>query len=406
MRFGPIAATALLFAGAPSAARADIVSDWYETEVAASKASENPDVNFDPEAVQSFSKLTLAMFEAADAVDRRYQSYLKLPAAPRGASIDAAVATAAHDVMLAMHPGQKGMIDNAYALAIARVVEGQARADGIATGHAAAKAALAAGGIDAKLPPAAYRPNGAPGQFVPVTVPIDPRLLQVRPWFLKSIDEFRVGPPVALTSADWAAAVNEVQSKGAKDSKTRTEAETAGARFWAGYSLAATLRQVADQPGRSIVANARMYAMIEMGGDDSSLVMFEAKMHYGFWRPLSAIRGAGDDNNPATTPDIAWVPLLRTPPQPEYPCGHCVFAGFVAAVMEGEGALPPGGLHFTSDTLAGVAMTVTDWPSFEAAVSNSRINGGVHFRTTNRVSTPIGEALGKAVRARFAPPLN
>jgi hypothetical protein len=286
------------------------------------------------------------------------------------------------------------------------VAEGKARADGIAAGQTAAKAALAAGGFDSTLPPAAYRPIGAPGKFVPVTVPIDPRMLQMRPWFLKSIDEFRIGPPGALTSADWAAAVAEVQSKGAKESKTRTEAETVGARFWMGYALAPTLRQIADQPGRSIVANARMYAMIEMGGDDSSLVTFEAKMLYGFWRPLSAIRGAGDDNNLATTPDITWVPLLRTPAQPEYPCGHCIFAGFVAAVLEGEGAPPPGGLHFTSDTLPGIAMTVSDWSAFELAVSNSRINGGVHFRTTNVVSTPVGEAVGKAVRARFAPPLN
>lgn len=406
MRVATIAAAATLLSGGTTAARADIISDWYETELAASKASENPESSFDPETAQSVSKLTLAMFEAANAVDRRYQSYLKLPAAAKGASIEAAVATAARDVMLAMHPGQKSMIDNGYAVAIARVPEGKARADGIAAGQAAAKAALAAGGFDYSLPPAAYRPIGAPGKFVPVNVPIDPRLLQMRPWLLKSIDEFRIGPPGPLTGAEWAAAVAEVQSKGAKQSKTRTEAETVAARFWAGYALAPTLRQIADQPGRSIVTNARMYAMVEVGGEDMTLVTFEAKMFYGFWRPLSAIRGAGDDDNPATSPDIAWVPLLRTPFQPEYPCGHCIFAGFLAGVLAGEGPPPPGGLHFTSDSMPGVAMTVSDWPEFELAVSNSRINGGVHFRTTNVVSTPVGEALGKAVRARFAPPLN
>ena len=405
MRKSRILLAMLLTTGGATAARADIVSDSYETEVAVLKASDSGEYMFDPTTVQALSKLTLAMFEAANAVDRRYQSYLKLPAAPRGASIDAAVATAAHDVMMAMHADQKAMIDNAYAVAMGPIAAGAARDDGIAAGHAAAKAALAAGGIDPSRPPADYRPIGGPGQFVPVNVPIDPRMLQMRPWLLKSTDEFRIGPPVSLTSAEWAAAVNEVQSKGAKDSKTRTAAETVGARFWANYTLAPTLRQIADQPGRSVVANARMYAMIEMGGDDSGLVMFDAKMHYGFWRPLSAIRGAGDDNNPATSPDIGWVPLLRTPTQPEYPCGHCIYAGFVAAVMEGEGPVPRGGIHFNSDSLAGVTITVADWPAYEQAVSNSRINGGVHFRTTNVVSIPVGEALGKAVRARFAPPL-
>lgn len=406
MRMMHILLGTALAIGATADARADIVSDSYETEIAAIKASETGEYMYDPATVQSTSKLTLAMFEAANSVDRRYQSYLKLPPAVKGASIEAAVATAAHDVMIAMHADQKTMIDNAYTAAMGSIAAGAAREDGIAAGHAAAKAALTAGGLDIARPAADYRPIGGPGQFVPVNVPIDPRLLQIRPWLIKSIDEFRIGPPVALTSAEWAAAVNEVQSKGAKDSKTRSPAETVGARFWANYALAPTLRQIADQPGRSIVGNARMYAMIEMGGDDASLVMYEAKMHYGFWRPLSAIRGAADDNNPATKADIGWVPLLRTPAQPEYPCGHCVFAGFVAAVMSGEGPVPRGGIHFTSDGMAGVSMTVADWSDYAQAVSNSRINGGVHFRTTNTVSTPVGEALGKAVRARFAPPIN
>ncbi|MBY0581908.1 MAG: vanadium-dependent haloperoxidase [Sphingomonas sp.] len=392
-----------LWAAVP--AHADIVADFYETDVAAAKASEGGEYMFDPETAQSVSKLTLAMFEAANATDRRYASFLKIAAAPKGASQAAAIATAAHDVMLAMHPGQKDMIDNAYAAAMAPIAAGQAREDGIAVGHSAAKAALGAGGMDAALPAGAYRPNGAPGQFVPVSIPFDPRSIQMRPWFLKSADEFRPGPPVALTSPQWAAAVNEVQKVGAKASSDRAAADTVGARFWANYALAPTLRQIADQPGRSVVANARMYAMIEMGGDDMGIATVEAKLHYGFWRPLSAIRGAGDDGNAATTPDISWVPLLRTPTQPEYPCGHCIYAGFVAAVMEGEGAPPAGGLHFNSDSMPGIAISVPDWASYAQTVSNSRIFGGVHFRTTNDISIPMGRRIGEMTRARFAPPL-
>ncbi len=347
--------------------------------------------------------MSLAMFEAANAVDRRYRSYLGLPLVAKGASSQAAVATAAHDVMLACYPSQSQSIKDAYVLALAAVPEGPGREAGIAAGKAAAVAAMAAGGIDPALGQAVYRPTAMPGKWAPSSLPYDPREMQVRPWFMTSAAQLRIGPPPALDSAAYAASFNEVRTRGAKGSKARSPADTLAAKFWASYNLDPPLRQIADQPGRSIVKNARMYALVALAGDDVSLMMADGKLHHAWWRPMNAIRQAEADGNDSTIADPLWEPLLRTPNQPEYPCGHCTVAALFSTILAAEGKPPPGGLHFTTERMPGVSMTVPDWPAYARAVDQSRIDAGVHFRFTAEASDPMGVKLGEMALARLAP---
>lgn len=385
-------------------AHADQVSDWYELQAAIAKAAQPSDGSFDKKTYLDSAHLTLAMFEAANAIDRRYESYVKLAPAAKTASAEAAVATAAHDVLINDYPDQATLINNAYRQSLVDIAPA-ARDAGVAVGQAAAKAALLTSGWDEKLAAGQYRPNGAPGAFVPVSIPFSPEIVQYRPFFLKRLDELRPGPPVALSSPEWAKAVDEVRRVGAKASTERTEEQTIRAKFWINYNVAPLLRQIAGRNGRSLVQNARMYALVEVGGNDAGLVIVEAKAHYGFWRPLSAIRTADTDGNDATTADPAWVPLIRTPGQPEYPCGHCTWASYMAGVLGPENGIGPDGIHFTNDDMPGMFVTVRDWPTFVTWVSDSRIQAGVHFRTTNDISIPLGQSISKMVLERFAQPL-
>ncbi len=394
-------AAVLLVAGAT--AQADAVSDWAEFANAVDDAGHSSDAPFDVGTYLAGTRTDLAMFEAADSIDRRYVSFLHVPPAARGASVPIAVATAAHDVLLAAFPAQKAMIEDRYCLALAEERDGPGKAAGIAAGHAAAAAALQAGGLDPAASLVPYFPAGRAGQWIP-TAPssIDIHYTAMKPWLMTSATEFRPEPPVALDSPRWVKDVEEVRRVGAKASTERSEADTVLARFWAQADTNAAMRAVASQPGRSLVRNARFYAMMALAGEDMGITLTSAKLHYGFWRPIAAIRAGG--GNPAIRADPTWEPLLKTPLHPEYPCGHCAFAATVATVLEAEG-IPKAGLPFTSTKMPGVTVTIPTAADYVRQDSFSRIAGGVHFRSTAEVSERLGHAIAANTLAKFAPPL-
>lgn len=395
-------AVAMLMIVGVSAA-ADPVSDWATFVNAVDEASGDNTAPFAVDTHLAGTRVDLAMFEAADSVDRRYASFLRVPVAPAGASGPMAVATAARDVLLSAFPGQKAMIEDRYCLALAEEPDRPGKAAGIAAGHAAAAAALKVGGLDPAASLVPYFPAGRPGQWVP-TVPsvIDIHYTAVKPWLMASAAEFRPGPPVALDSPRWLKDLDEVRRLGSKDSRERSPADTVLARFWAQADTSAAMRAVASQPGRTLVQNARFYARIALAGDDLGIALTSAKLHYGFWRPISAIRAGG--GNPAATADPMWEPLLKTPLHPEYPCGHCAFAATIATVIEAEGA-PKSGLPFTSTKMPGVVVTIATPAEYVRQDSFSRIAGGVHFRSTAEVSETMGRKIALNAITKFAPPL-
>lgn len=385
-------------------AHADIVTDWAEFGNTIDSKDESP---WTPNSYFAQTQLALAMFEAANAIDHRYESHLGLERGDADASIDAAVLTAARDVLVARYPARKQDIEYSYELALSMITDAAARDKGIAIGKLAAEAALATAQVDpAKLPPP-YRPQTTPGVWVPVQLPSLRDEYRVLPlWSIESVAAFMPPPPPPLDSEVWARDFNEVKRLGGRDSTERTSVQSRIARYRITPVIFPTLRAIADMPGRSTVQNARMLALLFMATDDNSVVTSNAKLDYDFWRPLTAIRNADEDGNPATEIDPDWEPYIYTPNFPEYPCAHCSWASTVGTMLKAEvGDAPPGGVQVGSRSLDFAAeQAVPTFDQWVSEVSFSRILGGVHYRFSNEA----GEELGRKVATetlKLIPPL-
>ena len=400
------AAAAALALGAQPAS--DTVTDWMDLAMRLGNAQQGAPGPRMPEAERATTRAALAMFEAVNALDRRYRSHLNLPAGPAGASQDAAAATAAYKVLVHHYPQHKASIEESWTLALAGISDTAAREAGKALGEQAAAAALAAGGIDPKVPQTPYRPATAMGVWVATALPsLEPYWGAYRPWSLPSYEALRPPPPPPLGSDRWAKDYEEVRRLGGKTSSERTPYQTLVARYRQAFDTMPALRAVTDAPGRRMVDNARFLAMYQMAHDDAATAMVVAKQHYGFWRPLTAIRNGEEDGNPATKGDPAWVPLLGTPNFQEYPCGHCTVAAAIAEVMKAEtGNAPKGGVRVISQAIPNsVVQVLPTWDAWAQEVSDSRIYGGVHYRFSNEAGEEMGRKAARIAMATVMQPL-
>lgn len=361
-----------------------------------------------PDHMRALTQVALAMFEAVNAIDHRYESYLKLDRGDPRASQNAAATTAAYTVLVSHFPAKKSELEESYRIAMDGIADATARDNGRLIGEAAAALALKSGMIDPAIIQSPYRPRTQPGVWTATTLPVvQPFMIAFHPWVLANVESVRPPPPPALTSAAWARDYNEVKTLGSKDSSARTPHETLMARYRITPNMMPSLRLVADAPGRSLVSNARMFALAAIASDDAGMATVAAKLHYNFWRPISAVRNAQDDSNPATVSDPAWVPLITTPMHPEYPCGHCTYAAAIAEVMKAEtGASPPGGVRVSSRSIPGAAVQVLpSWDDWVREVSYSRILGGVHYRFSNDAGEQIGRGVARLTLASVMRPL-
>ncbi len=395
MRRLPPAMLALAFCMAASA-RADVVTDWNARAGQLVMDARLPA----PIANRILAIVQTAVYESVNAITAPGRGgRLRLVATP-GASIDAAVAAANHAALARLLPEEhKSAVEAAYQAALAKVEDTPARAAGIALGEQAAAAIVAERGDDGAAVVESYRPRTEPGIYLPTVVPAVVQWPQRRPWLLEGPAQFRPGPPPALDSALWARDYNEIKALGARNKSTRTAAQTDIARFWEAtqptiyHSLA---RGVAGQPGRDVARNARLFAAIAQGMDDALIAVFDAKYHYNFWRPFTAIRNGDTDGNDATERDASWLPLIETPMHPEYPCAHCILASTVGTILKaeiGDGSVPT--LSTTSPTANGAMRSWTTLDDFVQEVSSGRIYDGVHYRN----STEVGSAMGRQVGA-------
>jgi hypothetical protein len=388
--FGPITLLLLAFG-----ARADPVADWADTTTQI--ATDGPNT------VRTMALAQNAVYEAVNAITARYpRDRIDLGPA-QGASIEASVAAASRAVLLQEVPALKDKVEAAYARALATIAAGEARTRGVGLGERAAADVLTKHGNDiGAIEP--YRPVTSPGVYVPTTIPTGWSLGQHRPWFMKSASQLRPGPPPALKSELWARDYNEIKAVGSATSSVRTPEQTDIARFWATalpdihIGLA---RSMAIAPGREVTRNARLYAAVAAAMNETETAVFEAKYHYLFWRPITAIRNGDRDDNPATERDADWVPLIATPMQPEYPCAHCMLAAAVTTVLRADAGSSALNLSTTSNTLPGVTRR---WASTDAVVqevSMARIWAGVHYRTSTEVGNHMGEQVGELVTRAY-----
>ena len=401
LHFVPAVAIALL---THATAWADVVTDWNVAAADIVFAAGMPP----PPANRTLAIVQTAVYEAVNAITKRYPADgVTLNSVP-GTSIDAAVAAANRAALAALVPSQRAAIDAAAQKALNAIADGPGKTAGIALGEQAATTIVAMCADDGAAVPERYRPATTAGVYVPTVIPAAPQWGQRRPWVMTTSDQFRPGPPPALSSDVWARDYNEIKAVGAKNSATRTAAQTDIARFW--EATAPTIyyplvRSVADAPGRDVTQNARLFAVAGEAMDDALIAVFEAKYHYGFWRPVTAIRNGETDGNDATERDAGWLPLIDTPMHPEYPCAHCIVSGAMGAVLVAEiGNGPSPTLRTRSPTAAGTERSWSNVDDFMAEVAVARIYDGVHYRNSTEVGTAMGKKIGALAAANALRP--
>jgi hypothetical protein len=387
--------------GAIQSAHADAVTDWNvkagETVVDAKLGT--------PPANRVMAIVHTSVYEATNAITKRYPtSGLKLEAAP-GASVDAAVAAANRATLVKLVPSQQAAIETAYQAALAKIADGQAKTAGIAVGEQAALAILTLSADDGATAGDSYRPFTTAGIYVPTVIPVVPQWPQRKPWLMTSPAQFRPGPPPALASELWARDYNEIKALGGKTNSRRTAEQTEIALFWEATAppiYHGVVRSVANMPGREVTQNARLFAAVTQASDDALIAVFEAKYHYNFWRPVTAIRNGDIDGNAATERDPSWTPCIDTPVHPEYPCAHCILAAAIGTVLRVEiGTGPVPTLTTTSPTAKGAKRSWTKIDDFMQEVANARVYDGVHYRTSTEVGLTMGKQVGGLAAAKF-----
>jgi hypothetical protein len=388
---------AVVFFWVALGARANtLIADWADqtTEIATDG----------PNTIRAMALAQSAVYEAVNAITARYPRDRVALGPAAGASIDAAIAAASRTVLLHEAPALKPQTDAAYEKSLHVIPDDDARSRGVNLGVRAAEDVLAKHTDDLGNPEP-YRPVTTPGVYVLTTFPLGVAVSQHKPWFLKSASQFRPGPPPALTSELWARDYNETKAFGAIKSAERTPEQTDIARFWA-TALPdvhmGVVSSLARSPGREVTRNARLYAAVTAALNDTEIAVFEAKYHFNFWRPITAIRNGDRDDNAATERDAGWLPLIVTPIQPEYPCAHCMIASTIATIIRLDvGTEPLPDLSSISNTLPGVTRHWKRTEDVVQEVENARIWDGVHYRNSGEVGIRMGEQVGRLVGAAY-----
>ncbi|HZJ52566.1 MAG TPA: phosphatase PAP2 family protein, partial [Myxococcaceae bacterium] len=352
--------------------------------------------------------LHAAMHDALNAIERRFESYTPGLAEAPGASVEAAVATAARDVLVTLLPDQAALVEAEYSRALASVGDGPARTAGVATGKASAAATLTRRARDGAAEAArAYLPRPGPGEYQ-FTPPFDfaaqPGWGQVKPFAIE-LREHAVPGPQALASAQYARDLAHVLAIGGANSTLRTPEQSEIAKFWyedspLGWNRIANT--VVRQRGLDPWTAARTFALVNFAMADGFIVGFEAKYRFRFWRPETAVRQAAADGNARTQEDSTWKPFLITPPVPDYPSTHTVL-GWAAA--EALIAVLGDDVPFTADsvTLPGVTRRFDKLSAAAEENGLSRVYAGIHFQHAVKDGKRQGRSVGRAAAKALEP---
>ena len=381
----------------------------------------------------------VAIHDALNAINRRSRPYAYDVQAKPGASPDAAVAAAARDVLVPLI-GQLPLellpqscidagvasVEADYTAALAAIPGGQAKAQGIAVGQAAAAAILALRAADGAIGPFlnfSCPQDAKPGEYQ--CTPGTPFIAfeawaNVTPFVLKNSSQFRPGPPYAVNKKKYADDFNEVKSLGGDGVTTpslRTADQTEIALFWYENSPLKwnrIARTVSAASGLDLWENARLFGLLNLALADGYIAMSDSKNHYNYWRPVTAIQNADTDRNPDTTADPTWTPLRPTPPNQDYASGHAIEGGAAAEVLKqffGTDqisfqdcgvALPAGS---TCSDASPVLRSYTSFSQAAAENAYSRILIGFHFRKSVEEGTEYGRKIGQRAANHYLRPV-
>jgi hypothetical protein len=357
--------------------------------------------------------VNLAMYDAVNAIDGRYQQYGPEFHGPRNASVQAAAISAAYQTLLYYFPTQSVTLQSQYDSAIAAIPDGQTKASGIAIGQIAAAriVALRTGdGRNANVP-YTYPTSPVPGVWIPTppafVPPATPWVAQMLPFTMQNASQFRpVNGPPDLGSRQWAQEYNEVKLLGAVNSSVRTAAQTEMALFWTANPVATyfgAFDQLVIDRHLNLSKSARLLAMLSVAFTDGGIGCWDAKYHFSNWRPVTAIPNGDIDGNPETEADSAWLPLAPTPPHPEFPAAHGCATGAIAETLENFFGTP--NVKFSvNSAVTHTTHTYNNVRQLEAEAYWARIYAGFHFRHSLDEGFKLGHLVAKQLNQNFFQP--
>jgi hypothetical protein len=396
-------AAALSFTGGlstrTSAAVLDPITEWSVAASSAAAASGMAPLR----TLITFAILHLAMYDAVNAIGGDREPYAVNPRVVQPASRHAAAVEAGYRVLLAEFPTRQTMLQTTYDRLLADVPESPAKRNGVNIGAAVAGQLLELRANDGRNLVIDYAAGSGPGVWVPTPpkflIVTTAFLARVAPFTMDNPWQFRPEGPPSLRSKKWATDYNEVQALGAKDSATRTPDQTATALFWeplAGTVWPATIRRLAQEQSLDLASSARFQAAAFAAFADSLIACWDAKFHFNFWRPVTAIEHGDADGNSRTEADPGWAPLAVTPNFPEYPSGHTCATAAVAHTIEDffhhDVSLPARNVVSGEDRFYRSASDVVD------EVIEARMLLGLHFRSADEDGAEIGRRIARQIR--------
>jgi len=405
-----VAVCASALVAAPSAG-ADTVTDWNKnaTDVLIVDNSQGAVANAHLAMVEG------AVYDAVNAIDRRYTPLVSMPRARRWYSEDAAGVAAAYRVLTTSEPPLVPVLKFPPAVAKLRplydealkaIPEGPAKQGGIATGIRAADAMVEDRLNDGRFTSFEFPVGTGPGQWRPTPPGFinDPGawLKDVRPFLLRSSRQFATRGPNALNSRRYATELAEVRSIGSATSTVRTMDQTLAAQYWgqanAPGTWSAILRSLANGDGGSVADHARMFAMAYTTAADAAIVTWVEKAKWVFWRPITAIQ------NDATNPDPTWTPLITNPPYPDHPSGLSGLGAAMAATLADYYGTDDVAFAVPSAPPPPLMPITRSYTSFSQAadeIVDARVWSGIHFRTADEAGAKIGRQVSHWREGRF-----
>jgi membrane-associated phospholipid phosphatase len=424
----------------------DVVLKWNKIALEAIQAEKTP-----PQmAARNLAILHTAMYDAVNAISKKYKVYQANIEAPAGASAEAAAIAAAHRVLVALYPKQVARLDVAKADALAaiasdlpanqnsvsiglsinpadllsgkspitepKVAISQPKTDGVKLGETVADNILANRKNDGSDATADYKPREQVGFWQPTPPDLKPASMpqwkNVKPFSMTQSSQFRIASVPSLISPEYLQEYRISKDIGSKDSKVRTPDQTIIAKFWLDDTGTITppgrwnqiAADLAIQRGNTLEQNARLFALLNIALADASIIDADQKYTFSRWRPITAIRAADKDDNARTVPDPNWTPLLNTPSSPSYVSGHSTFGGAAEVVLTSAFGRNTG---FTANTDPSLNLAPRTFRNFKEAAEEagmSRVYGGVHWMSDNRDGLTAGRNLGRYVIQNFLTP--
>jgi len=433
---------------AAPAARADEVTDWNQTMLRAGLVAGSSATTMSRVAAM----VQAAVFDAVNGIDGSYSPIMVTPAAPSAASRRAAAVQAAYVILSKLYGpaafpspatvpptaiAAQATFDARRAVSLAAIAERERAAsidNGIAWGQTVADQIWTARLTDGFSVTAPFPDGTAAGQWrrtpnLPVSATLSApgagyrQISEMRPWVMSSVSAFRPAGPPSLNSATYTKDFNEVKAMGSLSSAVRTPDQTTYALFWASGTATYLWNRVAlsliearnrdrgdadsDEHGGhgrgrdNLLENARLLGALDLAMADAAIGCWDAKYTYAFWRPITAIREAAGDGNPATAADTSWMPLFATPAHPDYPSGHSCVSGAAGAVLASE-FRDRTSFTMESDLMLGVTRSFKSLSAALEEVKNARIFAGIHFRTACDDGQVLGAAVAQVVlREKF-----